>query len=662
MYHFLRQNPLLKPVFFILIGVHCAYSGLDIELCLCGLIFLLLHWVFRKYISTRIHFIWPLIFSLLGYAHAKFYRTEIPVEDTQEQVYQFEIDKLKKGNYLQVHGEFKSSSRTRPVYAILFIKGRIEIKTGHIYQAKLKFKYPNKPANPGTFDYKKHLEIKDIYLTAFTKSSTIEILGKSPHSSLKQISNSWQIRGSKIIQNYLTNPKAASIANALLLGDASDLSPETRESYALTGTMHILAVSGMHVGILFLLLQLLCKPIPIRWLRLLSGLAGLWVYAFITGLSPSVFRAVLMFSMLGIGKEIGRQSSIYNALAFSALILVISDPSTLFHIGFQLSFLSVLGIVIFTPLIESFIPCKNYFLRKIRTLFAVSVAAQLSTGILSLYYFHQFPTWFFISNILVVPLAAPIMLSGIGIILCSQIAPLAGLFAVICGFLIELSSGITQTISHWPFASIGPVYLSATSCILVYLILFASYVYFKKKLKIYLYSIFCLLIIFQSKSLWEEWGDKQIERLMVFSIREKSCLLIHQGYSLTLYSDRLTEMEYERQLEPYIETQKLSLTNKDSIHSSLIQLNKDNFLILKSSKEIEVFAHRDSMIAIIGKGQKIPRKEVLPSTLFCKIVLDSSCDYNTKKIWTQFAEDNSIPLHDVSLQGAFIYDLHGRAG
>lgn len=267
--------------------------------------------------------------------------------------------------------------------------------------------------NPFEFNYKSWAANNHIYYGLFVKGDDWFVKQNSAVFSL-------QFELKKIRRKLLNYYKRSgithnelSVFSALTLGDKTMLNGDLKEGYAAAGLMHILAVSGLHVGIIYLVIRLLCRSLLRsrygKVLRFVILILVLWGYATLTGLSPSVTRAATMFSVFAMGDLLGRKYAIYNSIGLAAFILLFYDPFLIYNVGFQMSFLAVIGIVVFYPLIYKWIYVPNKWLDKIWQLIAVSIAAQLITAPLGLYYFHQFPVLFLLSNLLMIPLATVLM-------------------------------------------------------------------------------------------------------------------------------------------------------------------------------------------------------------------------------------------------------------
>ncbi|NJO90405.1 MAG: ComEC/Rec2 family competence protein, partial [Chloroflexia bacterium] len=223
------------------------------------------------------------------------------------------------------------------------------------------------------------------------------------------------------------------ILAALTLGVKDYLSDEIVEAYSDSGAMHVLAVSGLHVGILMAMLNMIFsffwKRKKLLVLKSIIILVFLWLFALITGLAPSVTRSALMFSFFILSKNSGKRPSSYNSLAAAAFIILLFNPNALFHVGFQLSFLAVISILLFQQKLYRTIDIKNKYLDYFWQLTTVSLAAQIGTTPISIFYFHQFPIYALLTNIIVIPAAAIILNAVILLLIANFYAPLAKIIA-----------------------------------------------------------------------------------------------------------------------------------------------------------------------------------------------------------------------------------------
>lgn len=246
--------------------------------------------------------------------------------------------------------------------------------------------------NPFEFDYQRFMQLQGICYSLFISDNDYQLL-KTQKKNLKIRAENCRRQLLQIIQKNNVSGEAYTVVSALTLGYKKDLDKETRNYFASTGAMHVLAVSGLHVGIIYLIFTFLFARIKhVKYGRIVYTLliAGLiWTYAFITGLSPSVQRASVMFTFILLGENLKRPYNIFNSLAASAIFLILIDPDIIYHVGFQLSYIAVSGIVLFQPLFYRWIQFKNRILDRLWGLLTVSIAAQLATFPLGLFIFRN---------------------------------------------------------------------------------------------------------------------------------------------------------------------------------------------------------------------------------------------------------------------------------
>jgi len=326
----------------------------------------------------------------------------------------------------------------------------------------------SKALNPEQFDYGEYLSKQGVVGQVFSAVEDVESKRFSAQQPIQWIGMALERMRLVGIQRFQQNEyftiEDKGLFIALCLGDRSEIHENTEESFVSAGIIHVLAVSGLHVGIIYLVVSaLFTKVLPgarWQWMRLLLILAVLWGYAGITGFSPSVLRASVMFSFIVLGKEWRKNSNIYNSISASALVLLIINPQLLFTPGFQLSYAAVLGIVAFYPILNNLWVPKHFLLEKAWSLFCVSMVAQLATLPFTLYYFQQFPTYFWIANVLILPLI-PVLLSGGLLYLPISLIPFVG---EAVGFVLHYLSFITlrvaSFISMLPHAVQYPIYIN----------------------------------------------------------------------------------------------------------------------------------------------------------------------------------------------------------
>jgi competence protein ComEC len=289
---------------------------------------------------------------------------------------------------------------------------------------------PTQPMlNPHGFDYARYLHFQNIHYQAFVSADEVQQVSSGHGSWAWRQAFFCRERLLELLSKHFNEQQEYSVAAALLVGYTDDLPEDLRQAYADTGSMHALAVSGTHVGLLYVGILWLLGRIPIRGRRMgraqqLIALVAIWAFAFLTGATPSVLRATVMFSAWIVGRLILRPNNGYNVLAASAFVLLFFNPYFLYHVGFQLSYAAVLGMMLFYPMILKVMPAiKNRWLRELNNMLWVGVAAQLGTLPMTLYYFHQFPCYFWLAGWVVVVGGALFLWGGFFLIVLDFIFP-----------------------------------------------------------------------------------------------------------------------------------------------------------------------------------------------------------------------------------------------
>ncbi len=378
--------------------------------------------------------------------------------------------------------------------------------------------------NPFAFDYRSFMGRKGIWYTARVDSGDFKIL----NSGLPESSGSWQNRIDRVrehllhrLRNSQLSADAAALTAALVLGYKYDLDQEVKQTFSEAGVVHVLAVSGLHVGIIYLILDKLFLFLSRRkrgiWIRYALILAFLWFYVFLAGFSASVFRAALMFSLFQTAKVLRRDASIYNVMAASAFIILVYNPHTLYELGFLFSYLAVAGIV----LLHSFLYRKIYIRWKVLdyaySAMLVSFSAQLLVTPISLYYFQQFPSYFLLANLLILPLVVAFIYPAILFVMAGDISLLARLLSLLLNGLFEVLAFLSEWIVQFPGALVQGIYLDQVEVWLAYVVIISLLHYVLRKFKPSLVVLLALLFIFSGYRTAMQYQAAKGEELMVFS-------------------------------------------------------------------------------------------------------------------------------------------------
>lgn len=357
------------------------------------------------------------------------------------------------------------------------------------------------PKNPHQFNFKKYYAQRNIYHQGYIRSGMWRATGQNKTMWLLEVAYKWQGYLKEKFAIYFEDEAVRGVAQAIVFGYKDDLDDEWMEAFSKTGTIHVLAVSGLHVGIIYILLSglLLMKRSKGRALKIKSAIILLFLFAYclLTGFAPSVSRASIMFGVVVVAKAYQRRSNIYNTLSFACFLLLAINPYNLYNVGFQFSFLAVVGIVYYKDSFRRRIPVSSYLGDKIVTLLSVSLAAQITTFPIGLYYFHQYPNLFMISNLIVIPCITVILYLGIGfIVVVSFSAVLAKFCASLMTLYIDFIARVVHYIQDIPYAFFEDVHITYWQMLSIYGFILAATIARKLESKVAAVAAISFVVLF----------------------------------------------------------------------------------------------------------------------------------------------------------------------
>jgi competence protein ComEC len=416
-----------------------------------------------------------------------------------------------------------------------------QIKYGDVLVCNAPITATAAPKNPFEFNYKKYLAFHQIYHQAYIGSTNWLFIGTNQGNPILKFS--YEIRNyllALIAKHHIEGDEYA-IGAALILGYEDDLSNEVIGSFAATGALHVLSVSGLHVGIVFLvlnfILQYLGESKTAKITRFLIALSGLWLYALITGLSPSVWRAAAMFSLITIGKFYQRDLNTFNIVGCSAFILLCINPFMITEVGFQLSYLAVIGIIILHKRIYDYLTIKNKILDQIWSITCVSIAAQLVTFPLGLLYFHQFPNYFLISNLVVIPLSTVILYNGILLLVTAKISVVGAIVAKVLNTLLWVLKIAVAFFEKLPFAIINGIAITTFDTIIIYGILISLYSFWLYKKLQFLNLSLALCAVLLTFQIIEKLEQQSQEKMIIYAINKHTAIDFISGQQSSFIAD-----------------------------------------------------------------------------------------------------------------------------
>lgn len=549
---------------------------------------------------------------------------------------------LKKEEFQQVSGKI-----------LLSIKKNINepnsLKPGDILLLPFTTERVKLPANPFMFSYRDYLEGLKIHRQLQINHSEVEVI--SFNNSLHSYSRSLRTNLIDSVREYDFSRNELAVFQALILGQRSDLNDKLYKDYAAAGAVHILAISGLHIGILLLMLNWLLKPLKRfkagKWLSLLLCIALLWGFAVLTGLQPSVVRAVTMFSFLAVGLNLKRKTGAFNSLALSFFFLLLIDPYYILQVGFQLSYLAVFSILLIQPKVYQLVNIDNKVFDYFWKLSSVSIAAQIGVLPLSIYYFHQFPGLFLLTNLFILPFLGVLLISGILVLILAYVGWLPDLLVWLFNKLLSIMNWVvTEIASIKPFV-FSNIDFSIFQTIALYLLL-AGVMLLWQKTNIRNIIAFALgIIILQLSFIANKFSNPSAE--IVIMHRYKESLITFKNNKNLVVATNTSEAP---ELIDYIRERKIEKLEKTQLE--VFYMTPQGLLYIQSDSvnlpELEVHPE----ILLLRNSPKVNFDRLLMNSQPKQIIADgSNYPYLVEK-WKASASNKKIPFHATAKKGAYI--------
>lgn len=573
---------------------------------------------------------------------------------------------------------FKALSAVTSLYAnnkfrevegkiVIYFKKDSSLEQLH-YGSKIIFNKPlqeiKNSGNPGTFDYKQYSLFQAITHQVNLAPEQFKILSTENKSWFQQFifnCRHWVVR---TIQKFVHGEKEQGLAEALLIGYKDDLDKTLVQSYTNTGVVHIIAISGMHLGLIYLLLLWLTKPIKRKrhqWGRAILILSCLWLFALLAGAQASVVRSAVMFTFIVFAKAIDRRTSIYNTLASSAFVLLCFNPFWLWDVGFQLSYAAVISIVTFYRPVYNWFYFSNKALDLLWRTTAISIAAQILTTPVSLYHFHQFPVLFLLTNLFAVPISTAILFGEIAVCAFAWFYPLAKLLGVIVQFLIWCMNSYIERIETISFSLWNgfSITILQTALMLMAATVISFWLMDKKKWMLWL-SLSSLLLFISLRS-WSFMKACNQKKLIVYNVPKYSAIDLINGRTFSfvgdsalLYDDfiRNFHIQPSRVMHRIEQNQVVSICCKD------FEFCNKRFALIDSSEYFVPLQLKQSIdVLILSKNPRLYISNLIKTFDVHQIVIDGSVPHWKAKLWKKDCDSLHIPCFNVSEKGAFVMNL-----
>ena len=527
-----------------------------------------------------------------------------------------------------------------------------QLKIGERIAVSGKFEDIQEKLNPYQFDYSRYMKNLGVVKQLNISSNKFQILENSSNS-LRSFAGCLRNRIIVKLKQQDFEKDEMAVIQALLLGQRQELSKEIQANYASAGVIHILAVSGLHVGIILFMLNWLLKFLN-RWkygvvIKTLFLLALLWSFALLAGLSPSVVRAVSMFSFVAIGLQLKRRTSVLNTLFASLLILLLINPYYIFQVGFQLSYSAVFSIVIFQPYIASLFRTKNKISGYLWKIASVTIAAQIGVLPLSLFYFHQFPGLFILSNILILPFMGALLAMGFILIFMILIGLNPVLVSQFYGWCISLLNNFVNYIASLDVFVLKNIPFSLALCVGFYLLLIAVSFLLKKlsfrNVAFVLMSVLTIQLVF----IYEK-GENSTEEFIVFHKSRSTEVGLYDGEKFNYFTSNI------QTIPSIINDYKIGKNiegTKPSVLKNIYRFKEKDILLIDSLGFYSISNYSPKII-LLTNSPKINLARLIID-LNPEIIVADGSNYKTMIArWKKTAHNKKIPFHITGEKGAFI--------
>jgi len=672
--------PLLAGICLALLRISVPATGWLIATLICGLlttewIHLIWKWRLRKLRGIGI----LLVFFFVGYARTEYVlniplqshlpaQTQIPLVITiQDPPEPTKSGWQTTGIIQQYYYQQQVIACSAKVLLWLDKDNSILPTAGSSLVATTQLTPIRPPMNPGDFDAAAYYGRAQIFLRCKLTKGKYRLLN---HPSTPTLTK-WMYASKQFclltIRKYIQGNNEQAIAEALLIGYKKNLPTELVNAYSETGIVHIIAISGMHMALLFGVLNLLLRKITLlpkgKWIKLLLQIFAIWMFTWITGGSASVLRAACIFTALSLGEALDRKNQPYNTLAGSAVCLLIYNPRLLQDAGFLLSYAAVTGILLLAKPISLLIYIRNPLLRYIWQLNAVTLAAQLFTLPLILYFFHRFPVLFLFTNMIAIPLSGIILYAEIGLLFLAGFPPLAMIAGTCIEWSIRMMNDWTIATHQLPFASVGGIYLNGIQTLLLFVSIILMYMalYYRKQLS-FLGSAIGILLFIGIHS-YRAIQRKHQQKWIIYQLPGKTAIHLiggNQQYLLaeTDSANQKKLADFRNNAEWYWGAQKYALPTSFQYRYPVISYPKGSLAILRGNDtaNLRLLPNQADFILLTENGPWT-LASILLTTRCSHFIFDGSNAMWKIREWKKEAERLHLRSYSTPEQGALIIQL-----
>ncbi len=537
------------------------------------------------------------------------------------------------------------------------------LRFGHTLLIRAQLQPIRNSGNPGAFNYAAYAARRGLFHQAFLRPGQWTLTPEQQAHPFWQ--GLYQVRDAVLrqLRTYVKGSEEAGIAEALLIGYTQDLDKDLVQAYSNTGVVHIIAISGMHLGLIYGLLLGIFTRLPLvkrsGKLQAVLILTALWLFALLAGASASVIRSAVMFSFLTTGRFFFKRSSTFNALAGSALLMLAWNPGYLWDLGFQLSFSAITGIIwLQRPLYHLlFIPWKLPDL--LWQAVSITLAAQVLTFPLCLYHFHQFPLSFLVSNLVAVPLSTLVLYACIALLALCGLTPVAQLTGTLISWLLQWLNGFIRMINNWPLAVWDQIPANGISTLLLYGAVMAGAAWLLYRSTPLLVSALSCMAAFLACHAWADWRAMNQQRIIIYHIPKQQAIDFAAGKQYHFVGDSIRLPHFH--LRPARTALRLSQPAERlpslQQHGNAYQLGNRRLVLIEQKPAGPAPAtpvYTDYLVLSHNPDATI--EELLPYYRFRWLIIDASNPLWKIEAWKQACERLHLQCHPVTEQGAFLSD------
>lgn len=523
--------------------------------------------------------------------------------------------------------------------------------------------------NPGSFDYKRYALFNSITHQVYLTGKDYAMLPGKNIAVWKTLLLKTREYVLQAIKANVKGKKEKGLAEAMLIGYRDDLDKSLLQSYTNTGVVHVIAVSGMHLSLLYWIINLLLSPLlkkrSTQWLHAVLVLGILWSFSFIAGRAASVVRAAVMFSFITLGKQINRSASIYNTLAASAFCQLVYNPYWLWDVGFQLSYIAVLSIVIFYKPVYDLLYIKNKMLNKIWQLAAVSIAAQILTTPLCMYYFHQFPVYFLLANMVVVPVSTLVLVGTLLLVIVAPVKVLAAFTGTLLNAVIWWLNTFIERMEHFPFALWEGLQISVLQAVLLLMIIAGAGFWLIEKYRTGLWFALTGLLVFFTIRSYSFFVAGRQQKLIVYNANNYAAadLISGRRYAYIGHKELIeNETLSGYVLKPSRVLHRMKKGGDGAVgykNGNAIHFKRQKILFINSSLKKDMGHDKLNVDVVVLSGNpRLYISDLLAMVNPRQIVIDGSVPASKVRYWIKDCRALKIPCHHVSAEGAFVMSLY----